>query len=172
MPGLKVLIEGDAAEVQEHVLQANDAVFDPAGTGLASVLVGDAIKEVAASTRAGCPNFMVSSLTPFSTSAASDTLVTGFTYTPPSGTYLVLMNFSVDISSSVVTASFNIYLAGTIIARASRTKKSAVSNNADIIQLLDIITVNGTQAVDLRVSISGGSLTINDRTMVLARLHG
>lgn len=111
-----------------------------------------------------------------STSSGTDALIAGMTITPVAGSYLVW--FSCDINSAIsgVVVSISIYVGGTQKADSLRkimpfaggtltagSQRAAIATNG-------LVTVNGSQAIEIRWSTSGSSPTTVDRTMNILRV--
>ena len=117
----------------------------------------------------GITNYNVISSTPFSTTSATDVVITGFTVTPVSGTYLALYSASVLMSTSPVVHNWTIYGNGSAIADSNRGQQTARSNQIMTDSTQTVVVVNGSQAVDVRVNTAGGTLTVNQRSLILVR---
>jgi hypothetical protein len=103
----------------------------------------------------------------FATTSTTDVVVTGFTATPIAGVYLVLVNIRVSNSS---TAVVSIYQNGSRVAHTERHVSFSVINTLGLMATQGILTVNGSEAVDVRVRTGGGTLTVTDRSLILVRL--
>lgn len=105
----------------------------------------------------------------------ADALMTGMTSTPVAGTYLLW--FSCDINSPTAGAvvSVSIYVGGTQKADSLRKVEpfsggTLTSGSARAMAATNgIVTVNGSQAIEIRWSSSAGSCTAAARTMNLLR---
>lgn len=119
-------------------------------------------------------DYDITSSTSFSGGFNTDTVITGFTITPPAGTYEGSFSLSITCGSTsarVYTASF--YAGGTLVADSPRRFQAPASNAAGHITSNSKITVNGAQAIDVRVKVnntSGGTITVTDRHMTLRRV--
>ena len=122
------------------------------------------------SVAAGVSAFNVTQTTLFSTTSSSDVLITGFSNTPPSGTYGVWFNSNAVIGSNKRVAQSVIFKDGTAVADTRRTQQGIGSNYRCTLSTLGIIQVNGSQAIDVRVNINAGSLSLKGRSLLLIRL--
>lgn len=108
--------------------------------------------------------------------SGTDALMTGMTITPVSGTYLVW--FSCDINSPTAGAvvSVSIYVGGTQKGDSLRKVMPfaggtlTVGNQRAFTGTNGRVTVNGSQAIEIRWSTSSGTITTSDRTMNTLRV--
>lgn len=120
---------------------------------------------------AGLVNYNVISATAFTTSSQTDVAITGFTTTPQSGTYAVFYNASVIYTATPKTHWWNIYKTGVKVADSERSQDTAHASQNMADSTMSIISVNGTDTLDIRVRCdTSGSLTVNQRSMLLQRL--
>jgi hypothetical protein len=120
----------------------------------------------------GIVNYNIVSSTAFSTSSTSDVVITGFTVTPQAGTYAVWVNGSWTPQAGPVNLeTVTIYRAGAAITDSIRSISPVQSLNPLLMCTQTIASVNGTQAIDVRInSSSGQNLTVNQRSLLLIRL--
>lgn len=128
------------------------------------------VNTVVSSLAAGVNAFNVTGSTPFVTSSSTDTILTGLTLTPPAGTYGVWFSADIVIGSNNREAECVIYKAGSEIADTRRSVQGVSSNFSASAQTLGITQVNGSEALDVRVNISSGTLTVNGRSFLIIRL--
>lgn len=110
------------------------------------------------------------------TATTSDTLMSGMTLTPAAGSYLTW--FSCDINSATTgsVTSISIYVGGVQKADSLRkvqpfdggtlsatTARCGVATNG-------VVSVNGSQAIEIRWSDSNGTNTVNARTLNILRV--
>jgi hypothetical protein len=126
--------------------------------------------QTSVSTANGLVNYNVISSTAFATSSATDVVITGFTVTPQAGTYAVFYSGSVLQTSSPVVIAWTIYKGGSAVTDSARNQQSARANQTMFENTQTIIQVDGSTAVDVRVKTAGGSLTVNERSLLLIRL--
>ena len=108
-----------------------------------------------------------------STTSATYVVMNSMTITPAAGTYLVLFSTSGDISGNNLTANYAIFNNGTIVQHSERNYASAGGQTAGLMDALttqSIETVAGGQAIDVRYQVSGGSITIHERSLILVKL--
>ena len=97
------------------------------------------------------------------------------TTTPASGTYFVSFSTTAAVFSKDVAAIFAIHKAGTIISHSARETHniSGHVHTIDIgIHTQAIITVNGSEAIDIRYKNSDSSTTVetHERSMILLKV--
>lgn len=105
------------------------------------------------------------------TSSGTDALLTGMTQTLASGTYLVWFNTSITSPTPGAAISSSIYVGG--VQKADSLRKIipcdggtlSSGSGRGIMQVVGRVTVNGSQAVELRWSTSSGTATCGPRTM-------
>lgn len=123
----------------------------------------------------GITTTRVTSTTLISTTSTTDTLVTGMTITPAAGTYLVFgyMTASATSNNRYITAS--IYSNNTLVADSPtfafvRTGASILSNS-DVVNLSPnaLVTVNGSQAIDMRWRTTGGTAQAQGYSLIIIR---
>lgn len=118
----------------------------------------------------------ITSVTPVNTTSGTDAVMTSMTTTPAAGTYLVLFNTDINSTNAGAAISFSYYLAGSQIAATLRKiipfDGGALSATAarGLASLQSIITVNGSQVVDVRWSTSGGTATAANRSLITLRV--
>ena len=115
-------------------------------------------------------NRRLTSTTPFATSSPSDVPITSFSLTPESGTYAVWYNASVRLSANNSLAYTSLWIGGVHYASSERVVQGVGSNFVSTATMLDIVAFNGSEILDVRVRVTSGTFTINDRTLVLVRL--
>lgn len=110
------------------------------------------------------------------TTSGTNALLTGMTSTPPIGTYLVIFSAAVNSNSAGATVSLSLFNNGTQKADSVRNISqfdggalSATSASGGV-DINGIVTVNGSQAIEIRWSTSGGTATCGPRTMTLLKV--
>lgn len=123
-------------------------------------------------TATGIVSANITSDTTFMTSATTPTLITGFSTTPTSGTYAVWFSSDLTITSNNNVAECSVYVDGTQNTNTIRNVQGTSSNYQTNFQSLGRVSVNGAQAVDVRVRVAsgGGSITVGSRSLLLIRL--
>lgn len=110
------------------------------------------------------------------TNSGTDAVITSMTTTPAAGTYLVLFNTDMISNAAGAAITFSIYLGGSQIAATQRkiipfdggTLSSLTARGLATLQAL--VAVNGSQAIDIRWSTSGGTATLSDRSLITLRV--
>lgn len=107
----------------------------------------------------------------------TDAVITGMSITtPPAGIYIAW--FSGDLNSGTAGAAISVsfYVGGTqsaaslrkIIPFSGGTLTSGSARGA--VALQELLTVNGSQTIDVRASTSSGTQTIASRTLTILRV--
>jgi len=128
------------------------------------------IQTVISASATGILSYSVGSDTLFSTSSTTDVVITGMTVTPVSGRYQCLYSSDIIITSNNRISQVVFYADGVAVERSRRRAQGTGSNYRASHNMVSEITVNGSQAIDVRVNIDSGSVDINQRRMILARL--
>ena len=135
-----------------------------------SIAAGAWIIQTITNSATGITSYTITSTTPFSTDATTDTLITGFTVTPVQGRYYAIYSADIVISQNNRIAQTVIYKAGVAESNTRRIVQGVGSGFEATSVSVGEITVNGSQAVDVRVNVSSGSVTVNQRSLLLIRL--
>ena len=112
----------------------------------------------------------VSSTTGMSINSTTDVLITGMTITPPAGTYRVTFDTSVVGTTNNSTYGFAIYAGGTINTSSQRDYIMTPANARYAAVTSGTVTVNGSQAIEIRGKRSAGTTTVQVRTMSIVRV--
>jgi len=120
----------------------------------------------------GIVSYNLTSSTTFTTSSTTDVVITGFTITPQEGTYAVWVNGQwIPQAGPGNTESVTIYNNGTAVTDSIRGISPVQSTDPSLMCTQTITTVNGSQAIDVRIkSSSGQSLQVTNRSLLLIRL--
>lgn len=116
------------------------------------------------------------STTNMALASTTDVLVTGMTITPPAGIYKVDFNSSINMSTANATYGCAVYVGGTIVSETDRAMQvgqisfGTFTPGTLAITTGGIVTVNGSQAIEIRARRSAGTTTIQKRTMVITRV--
>lgn len=116
------------------------------------------------------------STTNMALASTTDVLVTGMTITPPAGIYHVSFNSSINMGTANATYGCAIYVGGTINNESNRALRVGTSSLGTFtpgtlaFTTGGIVTVDGTQAIEIRARRSTGTTTIQNRTMVITRV--
>lgn len=113
----------------------------------------------------------VSSTATQTITTTTDVVVTSMTLTPPAGTYYVVFDSSVAIANTNATFGCAIYSNGIINTNSQRNYQAASGGTENIkaITTTATVTVDGTQAIDVRAKRSAGNAVINTRTLHIMR---
>jgi hypothetical protein len=112
-----------------------------------------------------------------STSTTSNTyqVISGMTYTPASGTWHVSFSTTSRLSAKNVYAYYALHKSGTIVSHSIRNthNKSSKSGNINIgIHTQAVVTVNGSEAIEIKFRNSNNSTTttVDQRSMFFYKL--
>lgn len=129
----------------------------------------NAKKRVQVSNLPGPAKLIAEATALFASTSLTDVLVTGMTLTPPAGTYAAIFT-----SSMGTTGTFNcfasIYLAGAIVLSSERQANLSPANATDPFCCTAIVTVNGSQAVEGRFRVAGGTGGMFQRSLLLIKV--
>lgn len=143
--------------------------FNNATDGYTAIQVQAAIEE--AGTGAHIVDSSVSSQTTTTTTSATLATLNSMTLTPPEGKYRFDFNMTVQTTTGGNSITVVIQLAGTSIAASSRTIQFPTATLIDsgypfsLSTLAYDVTVNGSQAVTVAWSTTGGTATALNRTL-------
>lgn len=119
----------------------------------------------------GIVNYNLTSNTAFTSSATTDTLITGFSLTPIAGQYAVWAHADVTITTNNRLLDMVIYKNTSAIENTRRTVRGTSSNFKALHSTLGIISVNGTDTLGVYVRVnSASSFTVGQRSLLLIRL--
>lgn len=113
------------------------------------------------------------SITTTSTSAigAMTVVATNMTITPPAGTYLVFYSSTVADSTNNATVSVELYAGDTVVANSVRTVAISPANSFHAVGITGYpVTVNGSQAVEIRWRVSAGTGSMAARNLTLLKI--
>lgn len=105
------------------------------------------------------------------TTSGTDALINSMTVTPAAGTYLVLFNSSMVSNQAGATISTSYYVGGSQVAASLRKiipfdgGTLSALNARGLMTLSEEIAVNGSQAIEVRWSTSGGTATCGPRSL-------
>lgn len=122
------------------------------------------------STASGIITYNLTSSTTFSTTSITDVVITGFTLTPQAGTYGCWYNGASLLTTTPKTHWWSFYKSGSQIADSERSQDTAHSNQNMADSTMSIVQFNGTDTMDVRVRTQNGTLSIDQRSMLLIRL--
>lgn len=119
----------------------------------------------------GILSYNVTSNTIFTTSATTDTLITGFSITPVAGQYAVWVEADTRIITSNRLVDMVVYKDSTSIENTRRTIQGVSANFRALHTTLGIVSVNGSNSISVHVRInSASSFEIRQRSLLLIRL--
>lgn len=107
--------------------------------------------------------------TPFVTSSTTNVVVGGLTRTPPAGSYLVLVNMNGAFDTNNRLSTTSVAVDGVTDPFTERVADHLNQSRNKVMTTQALVTVNGSQAITSQVRVSGGTLTINNRSMILIR---
>lgn len=113
----------------------------------------------------------VSATADAATISATPALIAGMTATLAAGTYLVWFSSSSTSNGTIATGTYAFYVGGTIKADSSRTIQPydggslAAATATGAVAINGLITVSGSQAIEVRFSTAGGTVTCHQRTL-------
>lgn len=99
------------------------------------------------------------------------TVLTGITTTLPTGVYLIWFSSSVTSNGTNSTATFGMYVGGSLKADSARTIQPydggtlAAASAAGGVAINGLVTLTTSTVVEIRGSTSGGTATYHQRTM-------
>lgn len=114
-------------------------------------------------------NGIAQSVTPDSRSAGTDALMVGMTLTPAAGTYQVFFEGMMAASVNGVLATISVYSGGSQVVLSTRTTNLSNARIGSVAANTQV-TVNGSQAIEVQWSVTGGSATINGRSLSVIRV--
>lgn len=110
------------------------------------------------------------------TTSSTDSLLNGMTITPAAGTYLILFNSDIDSNAAGAAISVSVYIGGTQVASTLRKiipfdgGALSAGDARGIAATQHIATVNGSQAIEIRWSISSGTASAANRSLITLRV--
>lgn len=124
----------------------------------------------------GITNTEVSATASATTTSTSDVLLTTMTTTPAAGTYLVTYSGTATENTGGATITLSVYVAASQQTASVRTaipfSSAALAVAQPMVMATNaIVTVNGSQTVQIEWHVSAGTGTINQRTMDIVRLN-
>lgn len=119
------------------------------------------------------PYTTVTATTSAATTSATYVQITTMTATPASGTYYVHFVSNYENSAGSATNTFGLHKAGTVVTYTEQiVGEGGVDTDSyrTSISIQDIVTVNGSEVVDIKYKTSTGTLTVYNRSMMFVRL--
>lgn len=145
--------------------------FDNQSNGFTSVNVQKAIEET--TTKNVVTEVSATSST--TTTSTSNVLLNSMTLTPTAGSYFVTFSTTVDHSAQNRPIEMSIYVGGSQQSASVRSVITRVNSIGAIsltacVTTQGVVTVNGSQAIEIRWSTTSGTATAYQRTMSILRL--
>ncbi len=109
------------------------------------------------------------------TTSATPALITGMTITPPAGNYLAKFSCQADDEDDEQVSTFAIYK-DAVIANASNARDTLTDtahdrDNIDVMTTQDTVSVNGSEAINVRFSTTGGfTLNVTNRSLIIMKI--
>jgi hypothetical protein len=121
------------------------------------------------------PATEVSATADTTTTSTTDVLMNTMTITPVAGTYLVSFSTTVDHSAQNVAVVISIYAGGTLKADSvrgpiPRTNAIGAISMSMMASTNGVVTVNGSQAIEIRWKTASGTATAHQRTLDILRV--
>lgn len=124
----------------------------------------------------GLYNNEVSATASATAGTGADALLTGMTDTPPAGTYFVAFSCDLNSANAGAVVSISIYVGG--VQKADSLRKvmpfaggTLTSGSQRVgVSINGTVTVNGTQAIEIRWSTSSNAPTAAARTMNILKV--
>lgn len=123
----------------------------------------------------GTSNTEVSATGDITTTSSTDVLMTSMTITPVSGTYLVYFSTTVDHSAQSVAVVVSLYTGGSLKTDSVRSvvpRFNGIGANSlsPCVSINGVVTVNGSQAIEIRWKVASGTGTAHQRTLNILRV--
>lgn len=148
---------------------ASSVPFDNSTNGFTATDVQTAIEEIR-------PNATeVSATSDTTTTSSTDVLMTTMTLTPVAGKYFVSFSTTVDHSAQSVDVVVSIYVGGSLKTDSVRSvvpRFNGIGANSlsPSVCTNGIVTVNGTQAIEIRWKVASGTGTAHQRTLDIIKV--
>lgn len=111
------------------------------------------------------------------TASATDVLMTSMTETPAAGTYYVAFHTSFTHSANNATITYTIYAGGTAVTGTAMVAEPTIQGGltpslpfSQPASVSGVVTVNGSQAVEIRWKTSAATATAGARIMNLVKV--
>lgn len=123
----------------------------------------------------GITSAEVSATADATTTSTTDVLLTGMTITPVAGTYMAVFSTTVDHSAQSVAVVVSIYVGGVLKTDSVRSVvprfNGIGANSLSPMSCTNgVVTVNGSQAIEIRWKTASGTATSHQRTLDIFRL--
>lgn len=145
--------------------------FDNSTNGFVATDTQTAIEEV----KTFFSSQEVSATADTTTTSSTDVLMASMTITPVAGTYLVWFSTTVDHSAQSVAVVVSIYVGGTLKTDSVRSpvpRFNGIGANSlsPCVNTNGKVTVNGSQAIEIRWKVASGTGTAHQRTLDILRI--
>jgi hypothetical protein len=105
-----------------------------------------------------------------STTAITYQVINGMQITPVSGTYNVTFSTTLETSTNNMVGEYAIFVAGVIQQVSHRLHEPKSGGSRLSVYTQAVVTVNGSQTVDVRWLVNTGTLSCYERSMLLLRI--
>lgn len=182
LPDATTLVVGQKYEIRNSNTTSTIAVQDNAGNALdtSPAVTGTSVCHLLDNSTAAGIWSVRTRFEPFAQEASStagmsinsttDVLITAMTLTPPAGIYRVTFDTSVTATTNLSTFGFAVYAGGTINTSSQRNYIMSPANGRLGAATSATVTVNGSQAIEVRGKRSAGTTTVQVRTMHILRV--
>lgn len=113
---------------------------------------------------------VVESAADHNTSSTSYEVMDSMTLSPASGTYMVWFNTTVVNTTGNADTYISLFAGGVQVATSERLIEEDNGTNQSIMSTMGVITVDGTQAIDLRWKVSTGTSTAHAKTLMILKV--
>lgn len=121
-------------------------------------------------TASGIINYTITQSTTFSTNSSTEVPITGFSVVPQTGTYAVWFSADSTIATNNSLHYYSIYKGSTKITDSQRVVQGVGNNFRTSDYTTSVVYFNGLDMCTVYVSVSSGSVSIDQRTLLLVRL--
>lgn len=146
---------------------------DIAGSTVGAPLSADASGQLAS----GITNLEFSATADTTTTSPTDVLMNAMTTAsnPAAGDYFVFFSTCVDHSAQSVAVVVSIYVGGSLVTNSVRSpvpRFNALGANSlsPCVMINEKVTVNGSQAIEVRWKTASGTATAHQRTLDILRI--
>ena len=118
----------------------------------------------------GIVNSEVTSTSSTSTTSSSYSTIGGMTSTPAAGTYMVTFSATAYNSNANIDMTIGIHKAGTLVASSVRLENGNASNKRFTCHTQALVTVNGSQAIEVKYKTASNTFYMLERSMILVKV--
>lgn len=115
-------------------------------------------------------NSSANSVVTANTVSLTDVLLTDLSLTPVAGTYLVQAEGVTYNNGPNNINFFTVYVNGVAVPSTTRSYNMKSSGDQTSFILQHVTTVNGSQPIDVRWRVSGGTGSVDGRSLILIRI--